>query len=362
MERDPRDEMRGYDPDPRDFPDGDVSEYTSVEDLMVWKAFLAASKKEGKVIDPNSDAFQKHMYGSYRKYRRKENRNPAYKELGIAEPYALRSMTSIKKRFLDKVGPEVMHFSSLMQYDTSQAGDRSVAESYADSLAAYKERYGKNFGFNLSNTYYLENKDKVDHLIDVSLAPTVGTVAQERIDTKNAVDSANFFSPIQRAFGSTMEVVYEMVPLSNNKEDKGGEQNPYKSFCGIQKENNSLPPPTAINIRSSSSISQLKCTESLGYDFEMDGPSLEPSASQRYDLSNSTSYGADFPINSKDLHVAEYGGLLRGISMDDEQGVAFESSAVHDQSGGFGQSMLSRMRSLTSRQAPTRSKPIRIEC
>eukprot|EP00547_Thalassionema_nitzschioides_P011961 CAMPEP_0194259264 /NCGR_PEP_ID=MMETSP0158-20130606/43205_1 /TAXON_ID=33649 /ORGANISM="Thalassionema nitzschioides, Strain L26-B" /LENGTH=375 /DNA_ID=CAMNT_0038999001 /DNA_START=72 /DNA_END=1199 /DNA_ORIENTATION=+ len=374
MERDPRDVMRGHGPDPRDCPD-DASAFSSIEDLMVWKAFLAVSKQE-RAIDPNSNDFLKEMYKSYRKYLRAENRNPAYKELGIIRPYGARSKKSIKTRFLEKVGPEVMHFSWLMQSSTSQSGDRSVEESYADSLTIYKEKYGKNYGFNLSNTYYLENRDKVDTLIDVSLAPTLeisresSPSVQEAMEMENAIDSMRLFSPLQRAFGSAMEVVHELVPFSNK------EQKPYKSFFEMQAEKNNLPPPTDIHIDGTDSVSQMMINESMGFESDME--SLAPSAvsySQRYDLSDNSSYGADCPINSKDLYVTNYAVLLRGKPMavkitevteiltNDEQSVSFESSVFYEEGGGFGQLMLRKMRAFTGRQSvhSNRAQSVRID-
>lgn len=344
IEPDPRDTLRGYDPDPRDFP-YDVTEYSAIEDLMVWKAFLAASKT-GK--EANSDDFQKEMYKSYRKYLKKENRNPAYKEMGISNPYEVRSKNSIKNRFLDKVGPDVMHFSSIMGCSVSQCDDQTVEESYADSLAVYEEKCGRSFGFNLSNTYYLDNRDKVDELIEVSLAPTFDKSFKSSSPLQHGKalydQHDSYFSPLHKAFGAALEAIHELVPLANNEERNTitKVQTPYNKFSFETKNvGKNVPPPGDVDLLTSDSVSQLKCDESIGFGFDLESP--ESRISETYDMLDSASHVADYPINSKDLNITKYDVLLKGKTVsvniteitndleNEEQNVSFESSVQEKQ-------------------------------
>mmetsp|Transcript_1821 Transcript_1821/g.2784 ORF Transcript_1821/g.2784 Transcript_1821/m.2784 type:complete len:442 (-) Transcript_1821:191-1516(-) len=135
------------------------SDFVQMEDLMIWKAFLSASKKYTLFED-----VKLHMYRFYRKYFHKESKNTLYKDEGIKSPYQLRRSKFINRRFENKIGPDILKFASIMEA-TSTYCNKSEEECYLQSVAAFKSKYGRDFSFNLRQDF-LQHKNKVKKFLD----------------------------------------------------------------------------------------------------------------------------------------------------------------------------------------------------
>lgn len=119
-----------------------------IEDLLIWKAYMSAFKKQNILGSAQSDVFQHQMYRSYIKYLHRENRNDAYLEIGVKNPFQPRTREYINNKLNDEIIPEVMKFVSLFE-TTSKKGESSEEQCYLDSLEAFKLMYGKPFVFNV---------------------------------------------------------------------------------------------------------------------------------------------------------------------------------------------------------------------
>jgi len=135
------------------------------------------------------------MYRSYIKYLHRENRNDAYLEIGVKNPFQPRTREYINNRLNNEILPEVMKFVSLFE-TTSKKGESSEEQSYLDSLEAFKLIYGKSFVFNVRR--YCFEGEKTQQLKKVG-TQSVATVSKLKCSTEETHGTCLAF-PIQKHF------------------------------------------------------------------------------------------------------------------------------------------------------------------
>mmetsp|Transcript_3084 Transcript_3084/g.4675 ORF Transcript_3084/g.4675 Transcript_3084/m.4675 type:complete len:244 (+) Transcript_3084:103-834(+) len=177
--------------------------FALIEDLIIWKAFMSAFKKQNMLGSAHSEAFQDKMYKSYIKYLHRENRNNAYQQAKIKNPFQPRTREFINDRLIEEIVPEVMKFVSLIE-TISKHSDRLQEECYSDSLQTFKEMYGRAFAFNLRK-YYVGRENKVEQ----PMKPSARSVA-----SMSSASSA-WNSLIQETHGSSFGFFLRKYYLEN---------------------------------------------------------------------------------------------------------------------------------------------------
>lgn len=137
------------------------TDFSMIEDLMIWKAFSSASRKHEKYKD-----IKKHMYKSYQNYFIQERQNVAYKKDTF--PCQLRPSEFIHWRFEHKIGPDVLNFAAIL-LDADRT--KSEEERYSQSLTVYRLKYGEEFRFNLRKDY-LEKRKRVKKFLPSNTSST----------------------------------------------------------------------------------------------------------------------------------------------------------------------------------------------
>ena len=146
--------------------------FTSLEDLMVCKAFIAASEDPIIGASQKGKAFKAKMHAMYVAIVDKQ---AAYDRMMMAQlsagtranvatggvgpgVYHPRTQESLYARFKDKISPDVSKFLGVM--DTTPKGSGTTEQDFIqECLDVFKERYGRPFDF-VSCYEYLQDKAK----------------------------------------------------------------------------------------------------------------------------------------------------------------------------------------------------------
>lgn len=149
---------------------------------MIWKAFLIAIKNKGAQKDLENKKFQRSIYGTYKQYVGRNNKNLLrnYNMISgsggvmrVGTPYKVRSAEEVGNRFKEKIAPEVHQyvrdFSTLVK-ENPKREDMSEADFYRCCLKLLKEKYGDEIDVELCHNYMVAR-----HTCEKSLNSSLGS-------------------------------------------------------------------------------------------------------------------------------------------------------------------------------------------
>jgi len=146
--------------------------FTPVEDLMCCKAFISASEDPIVGAGQKGKVFKKKVHDMYvsisdkqAEYDRKvmeqmsNGTRVSLSREGLGPGfYHPRTIESVYSRFKDKISPDVSKFLGVLDTTPKDSGENDE-DHFEDCLAAYKERYGRQFDF-VTCYHYLKDKAK----------------------------------------------------------------------------------------------------------------------------------------------------------------------------------------------------------
>jgi hypothetical protein len=145
--------------------------FTSAEDVIVARAFIAASENAICGAYQKGKVFKLHMFELYKELINKQNRanqtlleqlsnatRDEYLKRGVGASLSYRSAESIFNRFKSQISPEVMKYMGITE-TTNMASGWSMDDHKTACLGTYKQRYGNAFDF-YSCYKYLRDKHK----------------------------------------------------------------------------------------------------------------------------------------------------------------------------------------------------------
>jgi hypothetical protein len=145
--------------------------FTNAEDIIVARAFIAASGNAICGAHQKGKVFKLHMFELYKELINEQNQanrtlmeqssnatRDEYLKRGVGVSLSYRSAESVFYRFKSQISPEVMKFMGITE-TTDMASGWSMDDHKTACLEIYKQRYGNAFDF--YNCYeYLKDKNK----------------------------------------------------------------------------------------------------------------------------------------------------------------------------------------------------------
>ena len=145
--------------------------FTNAEDIIVARAFIAASENAICGAHQKGKVFKLHMFELYKELINEQNQanrtlmeqssnatRDEYLKRGVGVLLSYRSAESVFNRFKSQISPEVMKFMGITE-TTDMASGWSMDDHKTACLEIYKQRYGNAFDF--YNCYeYLKDKNK----------------------------------------------------------------------------------------------------------------------------------------------------------------------------------------------------------
>ena len=145
--------------------------FTNAEDVIVARAFIAASENAICGAHQKGKAFKLHMFELYKDLINEQNRanqtlleqssnatRDEYLKRGVGVSLLYHSAESIFNRFKAQISPEVMKYMGITE-TTIMASGWSMDDHKTACLETYKQRYGNAFDF-YSCYEYLRDKNK----------------------------------------------------------------------------------------------------------------------------------------------------------------------------------------------------------
>jgi hypothetical protein len=146
-------------------------EYSNVEDVIVSKAFIAASENALCGAHQKGKVFKAHMFDIYVALIKEQiasdkvvleqssqSTQEEYASKGVGTIYPERSADSIYNRFKGQIAPEVMKYMGIDE-TTDMGSGWSPDDHKTACLESFKQRYGHSFDF-FSVYLYLKDKNK----------------------------------------------------------------------------------------------------------------------------------------------------------------------------------------------------------
>ena len=147
--------------------------FTSAEDLMVARAFIAASENPICGAHQKGKVFKLHMFEIYKEIVDEQNSTnralleqasshatrDEYVKRGIGIALSYRSSDSIFNRFKTQISPEVMKYIGITETTDMASAGWNMDDHRVACLETYKQRYGSTFDF-FSCYEYLKDKNK----------------------------------------------------------------------------------------------------------------------------------------------------------------------------------------------------------
>ena len=208
--------------------------FTSLEDLMVCKAFIAASEDPIIGASQKGKAFKMKMHAMYMAIAEKQ---AAYDRMMMAQlsagtranvsasgvgpgVYHPRTHDSVYARFKDKISPDTSKFLGVVE-TTPKASGTTDQDFFAECIEIFKERYGRAFDF-VSCYEYLLDKAKYTSFVQKSEAEEdeKKTTARPK-GTKAAKKAAEDAALIKQVLESQKDSV---SVLSSNSSNHGTHQ------------------------------------------------------------------------------------------------------------------------------------------
>ena len=145
--------------------------FTSAEDVIVARAFIAASENAICGAYQKGKVFKLHMFELYKELINKQNRtnqtlleqssnatHDEYLKRGVGVSLSYRSAESVFNRFKSQISPEVMKYMGITK-TSDMASGWSMDDHKMACLEIYKQRYGNAFDF-YGCYEYLKDKNK----------------------------------------------------------------------------------------------------------------------------------------------------------------------------------------------------------
>jgi len=133
--------------------------FTNAEDVIVARAFIAASENAICGAHQKGKVFKLHMFELYKELINKQNRtnqtlleqssnatHDEYLKRGVGVSLSFRSAESVFNRFKSQISPEVMKYMGITE-TTDMASGWSMDDHKMACLEIYKQRYGNAFDF-----------------------------------------------------------------------------------------------------------------------------------------------------------------------------------------------------------------------
>jgi hypothetical protein len=145
--------------------------FTNAEDVIVARAFIAASENAICGAHQKGKVFKLHMFDLYKELINEQNRanqtlleqssnatRDEYLKRGVGVSLNYRSAESVFNRFKSQISPEVMKYMGITE-TTDMASGWSMDDHKMACLEIYKQRYGNAFDF-YGCYEYLKDKNK----------------------------------------------------------------------------------------------------------------------------------------------------------------------------------------------------------
>mmetsp|Transcript_589 Transcript_589/g.917 ORF Transcript_589/g.917 Transcript_589/m.917 type:complete len:178 (+) Transcript_589:325-858(+) len=126
--------------------------FSAVEDLIIWRAFLDASKAEtpwAPITVPTSTKFRILFYLYYCQGIEDENNLDIYSNLS-SKPFEPRTISCIISRYNDKISPEVLRFMAVAKV-TLTLGDKPDKFFFERCRQRFHTKHGRSFIYRLRN-------------------------------------------------------------------------------------------------------------------------------------------------------------------------------------------------------------------
>jgi hypothetical protein len=145
--------------------------FTNAEDVIVARAFIAASENAICGVHQKGKVFKLHMFDLYKELINEQNRanqtlleqssnatRDEYLKRGVGVSLNYRSAESVFNRFKSQISPEVMKYMGITE-TTDMASGWSMDDHKMACLEIYKQRHGNAFDF-YGCYEYLKDKNK----------------------------------------------------------------------------------------------------------------------------------------------------------------------------------------------------------
>mmetsp|Transcript_9137 Transcript_9137/g.14049 ORF Transcript_9137/g.14049 Transcript_9137/m.14049 type:complete len:324 (-) Transcript_9137:144-1115(-) len=141
------------------------SDFSELEDLIIWKAFIFASADELPKNDARAavTAFRGRLFAFYLRLCHRVIREAEENEEYLDDskiPYQQRTAKSIEKRFRSSIGPEFMRFQEILKTEPPRKRESDKAY-YERCQRRYKRKYKGHFNYEFFHDYVrMKRSDK----------------------------------------------------------------------------------------------------------------------------------------------------------------------------------------------------------
>mmetsp|Transcript_19273 Transcript_19273/g.29360 ORF Transcript_19273/g.29360 Transcript_19273/m.29360 type:complete len:396 (+) Transcript_19273:70-1257(+) len=139
-------------------------EYSALEDLIIWKAFISATDDEQLKKSQDPAAFRGKLFSSYLRLCHRVIRDS---EINLEDPVNIpvqsRTAKTIEQRFRNTIGPEFLKFQEIMKTVTPRRKEAD-RDYYGRCQKNFKKKYGHNFNFEFFHDYVkvYDNPEEVE--------------------------------------------------------------------------------------------------------------------------------------------------------------------------------------------------------